>query len=674
MRLIVLLLLAFPSAAVAQGWNDPAVVALVSRGVARRTELQGDSGIRSWHVRAHGVVLFLARLGEGGAGTPRLVKADELDVEVYWSAPGLSKQVIRGWRDRRYLPTDIQYHRDHLGIVTDGYGPRIRIGDGDEVRNVVHPLSEEGLAHYDFSLRDSAQITAGGRSVILDAIDVRPRDPASAAVIGTVYLDRATAELVRARLSFTAVSYLDPTVEDLTVLLDYALVDGRIWLPWRQTIEIRRNAGWLDLPYTGIIRGTWEFGDYDLDVAIPPTTFSGPAIGGLRQAGDSAAPWPEPFDRVLVSVGPRVSEQEVAQARREVARAIERRMTAGSPPTRVAATSVSNIVHFDRVQGVALGIGSRVAGRGMRPEVGSRVGVGLADGRVTGGLVLSTPRSASRAPRFELYAERRIRDLSDLPVMSRALNSLTAQESGNDHGDYAMVEGVGVMVEVPLSPDTRLTTRVGWEDPGRLGISATSARGTFRPQVDLGGAGYWLGSVALATGAEGETGWRVALEGGTGGASWGRATGAVQMGAPLGGTELQLRGYAGAVTSEAPTWRGFVLGGRGTLLGEKYRGWGGRQMAWGSLEWRFPIGVPVLPLGDFVSTGRSAVFAPFVAGGWAEGGVEGMSWTPTRGVRLTTGVALELFYRLLRIEAGRSVQTGEIGVTFDVGRAWWGVL
>ena len=222
MRLLLLVLVLVPSAARAQRWNDSATVALVSRAVARRTVVQGDSGLRSWHVRAHGMLLFLAQLGEGETGTPRLVKADELDVEVYWSAPGRSKQVIRGWRDRRYLPTDIRYHRDHLGIVTDGFGPRIRIGDGDEVKDVVHPLSEEGLARYEFARRDSATVATGGARVTLDVIDVRPRDPDAPGVIGTVYLDRATAELVRARFSFTPVSYLDHTVEDLTVLLDYA--------------------------------------------------------------------------------------------------------------------------------------------------------------------------------------------------------------------------------------------------------------------------------------------------------------------------------------------------------------------------------------------------------------------------------------------------------------------
>ncbi len=674
MRLIALLLVLVPSAARAQGWNDSAAVALVSRAVARRTMVQGDSGLRSWHVRAHGVLVFLAQLGEGGAGTSRLVKADELDVEVYWSAPGRSKQVIRGWRDRRYLPTDIHYHRDHLGIVTDGFGPRIRIGGGDEVKDVIHPLSAEGLALYEFALRDSATVATGEARVMLDVIDVRPRDPRGPGVVGTVYLDRATAELVRARFSFTPVSYLDHTVEDLTILLDYAYIDGRAWLPWRQTIEIRRNGGWLDLPYIGIIRGTWVFGEYDLDPVIPEPTFIGRAIGGLVMPGDSARPWPQPFDSVLAAAGPIVTERDVAQARVEVTRAVEGHIAAGVSPPRLVAHDLSDLVHFDRVQGVAIGIGTRVAGLGSRVVFMPRLGVGLADGRITGGITAALTTHDPRPTTIGLFADRSIRDLSDRPVMSRVLNSLTAQESGDDHGDYVLVEGAGVRLQLPLTHDSRLTTQLGWEDPGPLAISATPARGTFRSQPDLGGPGYWAGSIGLSKRGEGEAGWRLDLDGGVGRIEWGRATLGFQGEVRLGATAFQLQGYGGAATAATPAWRTFVLGGRGTLVGDRYRAWGGRQMALGTLEWRIPAPSPALALGDFASTGHEAVIAPFVSAGWAGGRVSGMPWSPTDKVRVTTGVAVELFYRLIRIEAGRSVETGDIGVTFDVGRAWWGVL
>lgn len=675
MRLLALLVCCLvPARGAAQTWNDTAAVALVTRAVARRTAVQGDSGLRSWHVRAHGTLLFLAQLGDGALGTPHLVKADELDVEVYWSAPGRSKQVIRGWRDRRYLPTDIRYHRDHLGIVTDGYGPTIRVGEGDEVRDVVHPLSPAGLGWYDFALRDSAQVAAGGTTTTLDVIDVRPRAPGSAGVIGTLYLDRGSAELVRARLSFTPVSYRDHSVEDLTILLDYAFIDGRAWLPWKQTIEIRRNGGWVDLPYTGVIRATWEFGEYDLDLDLPPATFAGPAIDGLPQAGDSARPWPAPFDSVLARAGPVVSEQDVAAARVEVTRAVEGHLANGLAPVRVSAPSVSDLVHFDRVEGVAVGFGMRLAGRGSRVALVPHIGVGTADGRLTGGVEIRSSGPASRVPRFEVFADRSVRDFSDLPVISRALNSLTAQESGDDHGDYVLLEGAGVGAELPLPGDLRFDVRLGWEDPGPLRIAASPSRGGFRPQPDLGGAGYWAGAIGLGRGAEGAGGWTLRLDGGTGQTAWGRATLQGQGGMRVGATELRLRGYGGVTTDLAPPWRTFVLGGRGTLLGDDYRAWGGRRMGWGSVEWRIPIPVLAIPLGDFASTGHLATVAPFVAGGWTGGSVPGMPWHSTGPTRASAGVALELFYQLVRIEAGRSFQTGKVGVTFDVSRGWWGVL
>ena len=52
---------------------------------------------------------------------PKIVKADELELEVYWHAPNLSKQRIVGRRDTLLLPTDIAYHRDHLGIVQNNF-------------------------------------------------------------------------------------------------------------------------------------------------------------------------------------------------------------------------------------------------------------------------------------------------------------------------------------------------------------------------------------------------------------------------------------------------------------------------------------------------------------------------------------------------------------------------
>ena len=109
-----------PGVAGAQEWNDARTRALVERATARRAQQLADTGLKDYKAVAHGYVTFLAQVGEGLAEPPKVVKADELVNEIYWLAPNLSKQHIVGRRDTLLLPTDIAYHRDHLGIVQIG--------------------------------------------------------------------------------------------------------------------------------------------------------------------------------------------------------------------------------------------------------------------------------------------------------------------------------------------------------------------------------------------------------------------------------------------------------------------------------------------------------------------------------------------------------------------------
>jgi len=266
---IGLLLAARVSPLAAQSWDSPDALALVRRAVDQRAAVEADSMLQSYRTRAHGFVFFLAQVGEGLTEPPRLVKADELDVEVYWQAPNRSKQVVLGWRDGAFLPTDIEYHRDHLGIVTNNFGDVIRIGEGDEVRDAIHPLSRAGPAAYRYALGDSLTISTGGGEVTVREVQVRPRSFALPLVVGTLYIDSETAELVRFRFSFTPAAYLDRQLEDITIVLENARFEKRWWLPYRQEIEIRRRASFLDFPARGIIRGRWEIADYDLNVGMP---------------------------------------------------------------------------------------------------------------------------------------------------------------------------------------------------------------------------------------------------------------------------------------------------------------------------------------------------------------------------------------------------------------------
>src|SRR3954470_1955980 len=178
-------------------WKESPHPAPVERATARRAEQLADTGLRDYKAVAHGYVTFLAQLGEGLREPPKVVKADELVNEVYWRAPNLSKQIIVGRRDTTLLPTDIAYHRDHLGIVQNNFPAIIRLGDGDEVRDVPHPLSAHGIGDYDFALADSLRIQIPGRAINVYEVKVRPKDDRQPRIIGAIYIDRDNAQVVR---------------------------------------------------------------------------------------------------------------------------------------------------------------------------------------------------------------------------------------------------------------------------------------------------------------------------------------------------------------------------------------------------------------------------------------------------------------------------------------------
>ncbi len=663
----------------AQQWNSPEALELAARATEVRGQAQRDSSLRSYRTRAHGFVFFLAQVGDELQGAPRLVKADELDVEVYWRAPALSKQTILGWRDGRWLPTDINYHRDHLGIVTNNFGDRIRIGEGDEVKDVAHPLSPDGLNRYDFALTDSLRIQTRDGDLLVYQLQVRPRDWGEPLVIGTLSLDAATAELVRFRFGFTPAAYLEKGLEDISIMLENARFEDRWWLPYRQEIEIRRRTQWLDFPARGIIRGRWEIGDYDFDVAIPPDVLRGPAIGGLQAASDTGGEWNQPLAASLGHVAAPVEQRDLDSLRVELGRIAGGRVLSGLGSGGLAVPSVSDIVHVNRVQGLTLGAAATLALAERRVQLKPRVAFGTSDERFTGELAIGV---AAGPATVTLEGGRSIHDFSDIPVISGVLNSILAQEAGEDYGDYVMVDRVGLGVRYPLSGVTAISLNAGYEDPSSIDVEASPAHGSYRSNPALGSDASLVGRISLIRNS-GELGayrrpaltrGTIAFEGSSGGNDYFRATVEGTVAMPLGPGTLGFTAYGGWGTAELPAYRSFVLGGRGTLPGEPFRAYGGRAIALGRLEWDFPVPFLAIPLGSFASTGQTITVGPFLAAGWTSDEVANTPWDKTAGVRPVAGVAAEFFLRLFRVEAGVGLKTGEVGVMVDVNPDWWGIL
>jgi len=674
--LALLVLAALPAPLAGQAWNAPDALALVRRAVERRAEVQADAMLRSYRTRAHGFVFFLAQVGEGLTEPPRLVKADELDVEVYWQAPDRSKQVISGWRDGAFLPTDIHYHRDHLGIVTNDFGDVIRIGEGDEVRDVPHPLSPAGPDVYDYALGDSLVVRTGTDAIRVRRVEVRPRDFGRPMVVGTLYLDAETAALVRFRFSFTPAAYLDRQLEDISIVLENGRFAGRYWLPYHQDVEIRRRTTWLDFPARGIIRARWEIGEYDLNPALPPSTFTGVPIGGLHAPEPDSGQWSEPLTDAVAGVAQPVTEQDMDALRAEAERIAGARVLSGLPASRPAIGSVSDLAKVNRVQGLALGIGGVLGLSERRVELRPTIGYGTADERVTGGLRVSVGEGATQVSAF---AERQLRDISDLPVIAPVLNSFTAQESGNDYGDYALLERAGLGLRHRLSGRNSVAVELAAEESHSVTVSATPANGDYRPNPSLGAGSHRIARLAFERASGGmavrsDLQGRLAVEGGAGDSDYLRATAEGRWLTGAGAGALLTRVYAGVGSDGLPAYRSFVLGGRATLMPEPFRAYGGRTTALAQVEWRLDLPAPAIGLGSFASTGRRMTLAPFLAAGWADRPLDGLPWSGSDGVRPVAGMALEWLMRLIRVETGVGLRDGRVGITVDINRDWWGVL
>src|SRR6266568_3975685 len=350
-----------PAPAVAQAWNADAALALARRAVLRRGGAVADSSLHDYKAQAHGFLFFLGAFGQGLADPPRLVKADQLELEVYWKAPASSKQRVIGWRDQTQLPTDINYHRDHLGIIQNNFGAALRLGD-------------------------TTTIMLPEREVRVVTLRVRPKDFGLPRIVGTLYLDAETADLVRMAFNFTPRSYLDAELEDVSIVLDNALWERRYWLPYRQEIEIRRRATWLDVPVRGIIRARWEIDGYILNLGLANSWFAGDEITFLPKAERDSFPWKEPLGAALQEIAEPVRQNDLERVRAEVEQIAGRRVLTGLKGRRLGVRGVSDLLHANRVEGLAAGAGLVVRGGGERRELRARASYGFADHRAKGAL------------------------------------------------------------------------------------------------------------------------------------------------------------------------------------------------------------------------------------------------------------------------------------------------
>jgi hypothetical protein len=667
----------------AQAWNDPRTLALVEHATERRASQLADTGLVDYKATAHGYVTFLAQFGEGFPEPPKIVKADELGLEVYWRAPDLSKQRIMGRRDTLLLPTDINYHRDHLGIVQNNFRNIIRIGDGDEVKDVPHPLSPVGLQQYDYAIHDSLQIRLGPRVLDVYEVRVRPKDDRSPRAVGAVYIDRETGEVVRMAFSFTRAALMDKDLEDVSIVLENALIEGRFWLPRRQELEIRRTGSWLDYPARGIIRGRWEICCYQVNTGIPASFFGGPEIVLAPPADRAQSPFPF-TGNVLDSLPPdvrAVTDEDVKKVQEEARALVRAQALARTRSFALSARHVSDIARFNRIEGLALGTGflQRV-GAGMAVAASGRYG--FSDKELIGRGALEYRTGAGSS--LILAAERQYRDVSDEQETSLPRNSLAAQEFGSDYTDTYDVRGVSLAGSL-ASPGWRPSMELAYERHDRLQVHARPASGTFEPTIpavplrearatlnmdrpaSLTFGGFELGAHLALTGIRVNRPSPIR-------ADLLRPSLQLDLEKPFGSKRLILHTIAAGVLSgdSIPAQHLVFLGGPTSGPGYDFHEFIGRAGVSQRIEWRFLTPFVPIPLGRFGRAPGTITLAPFATAVWIDRAAAFK--TPRQGWYPALGLGALTVFDVIRLDVGRGLRGGRWTFSVDIGRDFWSVL
>lgn len=664
------------------GWDGERALALVRLAQQRRAVALEDTALVNYTAQARAFLYFY--LDREDTGERNLIKTDQLALEVLWQSPDQVKQRIVGWRDQRSLPTRIHYHLDHLSVVQENFGDEIRIGDGDEVRGVPHPAAPGSERFYQFSLVDSLTLRLPGAAepVQVYQVQVRPRDPSRPAFLGSVFIDRRAGDLVRMDFTFTAASYVDEYLDYINISLDNGLWRGRFWLPNEQRVELRRRLPMLDIPAGSVIRANMRVRNYEFNQPLSRSAFLGPTVVAVPEAEREAFEFEEEIFAELreQGLGPGM---ELGEIRRMAAQLARRQALRRASGLRLRAGAASEVLRFNRAEGLALGLGAGVA-----PHAGLRLrgSAGYAFGaeHPFGGVEITVERGALSAT-GSIFGNAPA-DLGVGPAASGLGNTLAALLAGRDYTDLHFRSGARLELARRFTPVWRGTagvaverhrmggsgagegvlgsafrTRIPIEEgdrlAGHLELDRSVAHGTARTLA--GGVRLGLGRHApLCSPDCGPTRSFVSAEAGVrGGWSSTRRSGT-----------LEWESRVGASAGDPPVQDLYFLGGRGTVPGYDFRSFAGD---------RFALAHTVASAELHPTWARVRALA---AAGWT--GATGETRdvllplpAAPAGVRASVGLGVGILHDILHVDLHRGLGSGgRWELVVESNRGFWDIL
>jgi hypothetical protein len=297
----------------ATAFDAPATRTLLER--VRVARFVMDSALQSYDAKAYQRISV--NLGVREAGRERLAAREEAAGRIQF------QRGVGGYVDllgrRTTTAFDEPENSDSLGTPGQSVpipyfpgsddlwiGGSIARVDVDE-RQIVHPLARGSEAYYRYALGDSTAITLpDGRRIVLQELRVQAREPRWNLIVGSFWFDAATARLVRAAYRMSVdldvwevasqddddpppalvrglISPLKGGVELITI--EYALFEGRFWLPVSRAAEGRARASFLRVPFSFEERFVYQSVNGPVQVAA--ASDSVPAALDLRGLRDS---------------------------------------------------------------------------------------------------------------------------------------------------------------------------------------------------------------------------------------------------------------------------------------------------------------------------------------------------------------------------------------------------
>lgn len=285
----------------ATAFKDPGARALLDR--ARSARFTQDSALQAYDATTYERLSVGAKITS--FGRDRLLFRTERATHVRWERGNGAVVDITGARSAMPMLKGVD-DKDDVGFDDGGdvplpyYPGRETLWIGSELAKadadaseMIHPLGNGAEAYYTYATGDSVSFQLpGGKTILVRELRVQPRKSAWNLVVGSLWFDVGSGQLVRGvfrmaePMNLMSVAkeedgedprkdipgWIKPMILPMTggidvMTVDYGLYEGRFWLPRMQTAEGKARAGVMRFPFE--LRQRFDYESVNAALKLP---------------------------------------------------------------------------------------------------------------------------------------------------------------------------------------------------------------------------------------------------------------------------------------------------------------------------------------------------------------------------------------------------------------------